>query len=114
MTPAPKETAVVTKIVKTLNTLPSTYARKVHGSRYSSGWPDVVGAMHGHMLALEVKRPGGGYGVTPLQAREIEKWIEAGAVSGVVTSVAEVHALLSEHPALATTGAVRMLGTLVS
>lgn len=113
MTP-PKENAVVTKIVKTLNSLPATYVRKVHGSRYSSGWPDVVGAMHGKMLALEVKRPGGGYGVTPLQAKEIEKWIAAGAVSGVVTSVAEVHSLLLDDPSLATTGAVRMLGTLVS
>ena len=112
MTP-PKESAVVAKIVKTLNKLPATYVRKVHGGRYGSGWPDVVGSMHGRMLALEVKRAKTGYGATPLQLKELERWSEAGAVAGIVTSVEDVHDLLAQDASLCTTGAVRMLGTML-
>lgn len=86
------EISIVRAILRTLNAMPETYARKTHGGRYANGWPDVVGCHRGRMLALEVKRPGGK--PTPLQVREVAKWERAGAIAAVVTSVEETLALL--------------------
>jgi len=104
---AVKEATVTAKIVKGLNALPSTYVRKVHGGRYGAGWPDIIGTCHGKTLALEVKSPTTSYKVTPLQAAELAKWQAAGAVAGVVTSLAQVVELMELCPMLSTTGAVR-------
>jgi len=58
------------------------------------GWPDFMGCYGGRTLALEVKTPHGI--VTPLQARELAKWEEAGAVARVVRSVRDVQKLLTK------------------
>lgn len=89
-----QEIAIVRSILRMLNALPDTYARKMHGSRYANAWPDVVGAHRGRSLMLEVKRPGGK--ATPLQLAELRKWERAGAIVGVVESVDEVRALLPD------------------
>lgn len=86
------EISIVRAILRYLNSLDETHARKTHGGRYATGWPDVVGAHRGRFLALEVKRPGGK--PTPLQVRELQRWERAGAIAAVVTSVDEVRALL--------------------
>jgi len=89
MANTPTEASVVSAILKHLNSRPDTYARKTTGTTRSRGWPDIVGCHRGRFLALEVKRPGGSYGATPLQAAELTKWARAGAIAGVVTSVEE-------------------------
>lgn len=87
------ESAIVRTILKRLNALPGCYARKTHGGAYSAGWPDLIVCYQGHLLALEVKRPGGR--LTALQAVELDRWRAAGATAAVVTSWAEVQAVLN-------------------
>lgn len=73
------------------------YCIKHHGSAYShAGTPDLLACLDGRFLALEVKRPG--KRATRLQAVELGRWAAAGAVAGVVTSVEELEALLSDSP----------------
>lgn len=86
------ERDIVRAILTYLNRLPCCYARKVHGSTYMAGWPDIIACHNGRLLALEVKQPG--RQATPLQAAELAKWRAAGAVCGVVCSVEEVKVLL--------------------
>ena len=89
-----RESELTLRIVHWLNQQPGIYARKVHSTKFSCGWPDIVGCMSGIMLALEVKRPGGRHPLTPLQAAELTKWDRVGAITGVVHSVDETDALL--------------------
>jgi len=87
----PLEITIVRDIVKRFRALPDSYARKTHGSAYSRGWPDVIACYRGRMFALEVKRPGGKASL--LQLREVQRWHDAGAIAGVVTSWDEVRKL---------------------
>lgn len=88
----PLEASITKSIITKLNRLDRAYFRKVHGTRYSSGWPDVVGVLDGRPVFLEVKRPGNasGWELTERQAKELERWAATGAVVGVVTSWQEV------------------------
>lgn len=90
------EARVTKRILDKLNALPDTYARKVHGGRYSSGWPDVIGSCGGTLLALEVKHPDATRGATKLQLAELAKWYRTGAVAGVVCSWEETVELLQQ------------------
>jgi hypothetical protein len=67
-------------------------ARKVHGSRYSIGEPDIDCVIWGVPLKVEVKVPGGK--PTGLQRKRLEDWRAAGAVAGVVTSLEELDFLV--------------------
>lgn len=86
------ESNIVAAILRRLNAAPQTYARKVHGSRYMSGWPDIVGCSSGRMFAIEVKQPG--KRATARQAHEIAKWREAGARAGVAHDVEDALAIV--------------------
>jgi hypothetical protein len=90
------ESAIVRTILRKLNALPGCYARKMHGGPYSAGLPDVFCCYQGHLLALEVKRPGGR--LTALQAAELDRWRAAGATAAVVTSWADVERVLALQP----------------
>lgn len=81
------ESTIVNAILRALNDLPQTYAKKTHGSRYSVGWPDIVGCHHGRMLAIEVKQPG--KHATMRQSYELAKWRAAGAIVAVAHDVDE-------------------------
>lgn len=102
MSTGPSERTITTRIVKALNALDGVYVRKTHGGAYGgAGWPDIVGvarnaAGRGIFLALEVKRPGGKYGVTMLQARELARYDACGGKAVVVTSVDEAVAAVTE------------------
>lgn len=86
------EKAIVNAILKYLKII-GAKAIKIHGTPFSrAGTPDIVGAINGRPLALEVKRPG--EEETRIQAHELRKWKEAGAITGVVTSVAEAKEIL--------------------
>lgn len=86
------ETNIAQAILTALNAMPTTYARKTHGSRYSRDWPDIIGCHRGAMFALEVKTDTGT--ATPKQERELLKWKLAGARFGVVRSVEEALAVM--------------------
>lgn len=88
----PLEKSIHRNILRKLNDLPETYAKKTLGSSGSAGWPDIICCHHGKMLALEVKRPGGK--PTALQTRELTRWETAGAISAVVTSWEDVQQIL--------------------
>ncbi len=91
------EARLTKKLVDGINAMPLAYARKAFSSRASSGWPDIIGAVQGRMVAFEVKRPDQPYKVTPLQASELARWKRAGAISGVVTSETDVIDLLKRE-----------------
>lgn len=92
------EAAIVNAILKALNDLPATYARKTHGNRYSVAWPDIVGTHHGQAIALEVKTPTGK--VTKRQTHELAKWRRGGALCGVVRSVEDALAVIAPHASM--------------
>ena len=88
-----KESAIVKAILAYLNTLPRCLARKRWGGGMGvAGEPDIDACLRGRSLQLEVKRPG--QHPTLLQLKRMEEWRQAGAIVGIVTSVAEVKALL--------------------
>lgn len=84
----PRETVITGRILKYLNGLLGCYARKVPGSVFSSGWPDIVGCYAGRAFLIEVKRPGGK--PTPLQDAEMKKWAAVKARVLVTYSVDDV------------------------
>ena len=86
----PDESVVVRKILKYLNSLDRCRARKVHGSIYSGGEPDIDCCLNGRSIKIEVKKPGEKVGEKGLQKKILQEWSEAGAVSFWVTSVEEV------------------------
>jgi hypothetical protein len=96
------ERAIVKAILAYLNGLPGCLARKRWGGGMGvAGDPDIDSCIHGRSLQLEVKRPG--EKPTPLQLKRLEEWRKAGALAGVVTSVAATRALLEENGLLGRT-----------
>ena len=73
----PLEKQIVNRIVKNANARPECYARKIHGSRYQAGFPDIIICQGGELLMVEAKQPG--RKATPLQLRELGRWQAAGA-----------------------------------
>ena len=94
------ERAIVKAILTYLNGLPGCVARKRWGGGLGmAGDPDIDACCRGRSVQLEVKRPG--EKPTALQLKRIEEWRQAGAITGVVTSVADVRDLLDENSMLA-------------
>ena len=93
------ESNIVKAVLRYLNKLPGCYAEKTWGGMMGNrGRPDITGCLNGRRLELEVKTPSGR--LTPNQAAYLEKWNRAGAVTGVVTGVADTEMLLVEHKLL--------------
>ena len=69
------------------------WARKVHGSGYSSGEPDIDAVWGGRSVKIEAKMPG--REPTAQQMARLRKWEEHGALAGWATSVEEVQQLLA-------------------
>jgi hypothetical protein len=90
------ERAIVKAILAYLNSLPGCLARKRWGGGMGvAGDPDIDACIRGRSVQLEVKRPG--EKPTLLQLKRLEEWRQAGALVGVVTSVAEVRTLFEEN-----------------
>jgi len=71
-----------------------SWAQKFHGSQYSSGGePDIDACVDGRSVKVEVKRPGNR--PTPRQYHAMRRWEAAGALTGWVTSVADLQELLT-------------------
>jgi hypothetical protein len=84
----PLEKTITNNIIRFLNTLPRCYARKIHSSRYASGFPDILCVREGVPIFIEVKRPGNT--TTKLQDIELERGSSAGAITMVAYSVEDV------------------------
>jgi len=90
------EIAIVKAILAYLNGLPGCVVRKRWSAGYGvAGDPDITGCIRGRHFELEVKRPG--QQPTPLQARRLAEWRNAGAITAVVTSVEETREALRRH-----------------
>ena len=88
------EKVIVNSILRYLNALPQCRAEKTWGGGYgNAGKPDITGCLRGRRFELEVKKPGGK--PTKLQEVTLHKWLEAGAITGVVHSVDEVKEVLN-------------------
>lgn len=93
----PREKQIAAAVVALIKKLPDGHARKVHGEAFgTAGEPDVDAVVDGRAVKLEVKRPGGTK-PTPLQARALDRWQDAGALCGVVRSVDDARALLGAY-----------------
>jgi len=91
----PLESSIVAGCIKYLNSLPKCRARKVSGTEQRGGEPDIDACLGGKSLKIEVKRPAPcGTPLTALQAATLRQWKEAGAITGVVTGVAELKELI--------------------
>lgn len=90
------ERAIVKAILAYLNGLPGCLARKRWGGGMGvAGDPDIDACIRGRSVQLEVKRPG--EKPTPLQLKRLEEWRQAGAITGVVTSLEETRAVLRKE-----------------
>lgn len=94
-----KETAIVAAIVKRLRQVPGVWVRKIHGSGYNAGLPDLSIIAGGAAVWLEVKQPG--KRATVLQEKTMDEMRAAGAVCSIVTSADEavgiVEAVLNDR-----------------
>jgi Holliday junction resolvase len=88
----PLEKTITRNIIRYLNTLPACYARKIHGSRYTAGFPDIICVREGICLWIEVKRPG--KKPTALQVMELERWRECGCLTIVAYCVDDVRGIM--------------------
>ena len=92
------ERDIVAAILRLLRKTPNCFCWKEHGGMYgTAGIPDIIACIDGRFFAFEVKQPGGR--LTRLQETTIAKIEAAGGVALMVTSVAEVKALLAEKGA---------------
>jgi hypothetical protein len=90
-----KESSLVERILKTLNSIPKCKAIKRHGSAYGRrGEPDITGSFCGLHFELEVKVPGGK--LTKLQELRLKEWEKSGAIVSVVYSVDDAVKLLNK------------------
>jgi Holliday junction resolvase len=84
----PREAALLRQILAALRQIPGSWWLKTHGSAFGrAGIPDILGCVHGRLVAIEVKRQG--QKPTRLQEYEIARLSRAGALVAVVHSVAE-------------------------
>ena len=112
MSKPPLEKNIVKKILQWLNDMDNCRARHhtATGPYNQSGEPDIDGVLAGRALKVEVKRTmrraapplhehsKAAYearGATPLQAKTLMEWHQAGALTGVVSSLDEMKAALA-------------------
>ena len=89
----PTETVIQQRIQKYLKGI-GAKSVKQHGNEYSeAGIPDLLVCYRGMFLAMEVKQPG--KYPTRLQRVQLQRFKDAGAITGVVRSVEDVEGLVS-------------------
>lgn len=91
------EKLIVKDILKFLNSLPKCKARKVHGSIYSAGEPDIDCCYRGRTVKIECKDVGESVEENGPQDKSLKSWTEAGAVSFWTTSLFHVHEVFLEN-----------------
>lgn len=87
------ESEVVSEGINHIRSLPSGYARKVHGGAMgNAGEPDVDACVRGRSVKLEAKA--GTNKPTQVQAAALRRWAKAGALVGWFTTTQHVIELL--------------------
>jgi uncharacterized protein (DUF39 family) len=84
------EKSIQSSIIKYLNSLPECVAENVSGNAGQKGRPDINACWKGRCVRIEVKSKETGYKLQPLQALNLKKWGQAGALCLVVHSLEEV------------------------
>ena len=91
-----RETLIQTDILMYLRARKDIYGVNVSVNiSTAKGTPDLLVCCKGRFVGLEIKRPDGSYGTTRPQEMRIAAIRRAGGVAEVVTSIADVAALLS-------------------
>ena len=91
-----KESTLVNKILKYLNSLPNCKAIKRHTGFYGrAGEPDITGCKDGKHFEIEVKVVG--KFPTEVQHRRIEEWREAGAMAFWTNNLESVEILINNE-----------------
>jgi hypothetical protein len=88
--------ATLTKNLGALIRARGGWARKAHGGPHMSGWPDLICIYRGVPLWLEVKLPGRENTLTTKQALTLQEAKAAGGIARMVSSKAQVTALLDK------------------
>lgn len=93
--PRTRESHITSTIMRHLAQVPRSWWVKYHGSAYGrAGVPDILGAVRGHMVALEVKAPG--RRPRPRQRHEHDAMRAAGATVAVVESWMDTRRVLKK------------------
>lgn len=76
---------------------PGAFVVKIHGNGFQrAGLPDLVGAVEGRYVGIEVKLPGKEDTTTTLQAATLAEIRKAGGIAFVSTSVTDTLDILEE------------------
>lgn len=94
-----REDPIVKAIIRYIRSLPKGWAVRTHGAMFSAGEPDISGCLDGRSIKLEVKRDAE-HEASELQKAALVQWELAGAITGVVHSVEQVHTILKSHGAI--------------
>lgn len=86
----PREEAIVSAIIKYINSLDGGVAEKVQGTSMSSGKADINACYKGRSIRIEVKTPDHGNKASEKQKLNLRRWEKAGAYCCVVYSLEEV------------------------
>lgn len=90
------ETALQTKVLKYLKSLPECMAENVSGNASQSGRADINCCYKGVCVKIELKDPKTGYQPTQQQLLYLKRWKKAGATVGVCYSLKDVKRLLEK------------------
>lgn len=85
-----KEAAIVKSVVSYLKGLPGCTVEKLKGSAASSGKADLNGCYNGRSFRFEIKTPDHENTASDKQNINLRRWYNAGAIVGVVYSLAFV------------------------
>lgn len=88
------ESSIQEKVLEYLNSLPDCIAENVSGNARQSGRADINGCYKGRCFKIELKSKDTGYKPRKKQLRYLQRWKNAGAITGVCYSLQEVKELL--------------------
>lgn len=89
-----RESALQSKVLKLLNSIPGCIAENVSGNAKQSGRADINGCYRGRCFKIELKSPDTGYKPSEKQKRYLKRWEQAGALCGICYSMIDVIQLL--------------------
>ena len=87
------EKNVTRAILKYLNSLPDCHCQKRKAGPGRKGEADITGCYKGRRIEIEVKV--GSNKPTALQVKQLEKWGNVGAITGVALSVEDVTRIMT-------------------
>ena len=89
------EKEVVLSILHYLKDLPKCHYISPHSNIYMpAGTPNIICVRNGVPFFIEAKKPGGQ--LSSIQQIQMDRWLEAGAIVGVATSVEEAKDIIDD------------------